>query len=423
MNELKKRVVIIGGGFAGINFIKRISQNDKCEVTLVDLNNYNFFPPLLYQVATGFLEPSSISYPFRKFLRSKPNVHFRMAELKQVVTEENKVILSNGELVYDVLIMATGAVTNFFGMENVRQHAIPMKTLSDALAMRNLLLKRLEEATRTTDPELKAKLLSVVVAGAGPTGVEVSGMFAEMRQSIIRKDYPELGRGFSNILLVDGGSSVLSPMSTASQKYSKASLEKLGVRVMLNSRVRDYDGETITFIDGSTIASKNLIWAAGVSAMVFDGFPAACYGPGKRMIVDAYNKVQGLDNVYAIGDTCLLIGDAAFPKGHPQVAQVALQQGKNLAKNLCKDAATWQPFQYNDKGSMAIIGRNEAVADIPKPTIHFHGFIAWAVWLFIHVMSLLTTKNKLRTFVNWVIAYFSKDQSFRMIIQPEKKQV
>lgn len=418
----KKKIVVVGGGFAGVNFIKRLAKNDAFDIILVDVNNYNFFPPLLYQVATGFLEPSSISYPFRKFLRSHANVHFRMAALKEVVPSENKLILSNGDLQYDILVMATGAATNFFGNENVKQHAIPMKTLSDALAMRNILLNRLEEATRTPDNDLKRKLLTLVVAGAGPTGVEVSGMFAEMRQSIIRKDYPELGRGLSEIILVDGGNAVLGPMSVESQNYSKASLEKLGVKIMLNTRVKDFDGDTVFLIDGTTIETKNLIWAAGVSAIVFEGIAAEYYGPGKRLLVDAYNKVQGTENIYAIGDTCLQTTDPAFPKGHPQVAQVAIQQGKQLAKNLSKPVAEWKAFEYFDKGSMAIIGRNKAVADIPKPKFHFNGFTAWAVWLFIHVMSLLTVKNKLRTFGNWVIAYFSKDQSFRMIIQPQAKE-
>lgn len=416
-----KKVVVVGGGFAGVNFVKRLAQHKEFDITLVDLNNYNFFPPLLYQVATGFLEPSSISYPFRKFLRNKPNVHFRMASLQRIVPAENKVILSNGELEYDMLVMATGATTNYFGMENVKQHAIPMKTLSDALAMRNLLLNRLEEASRTIDREAKRKLLTIVVAGAGPTGVEVSGMFAEMRQSIIRKDYPELGKGLSEIILVDGGDAVLGPMSVKSQKYSKESLEKLGVKVLLNNRVKDFDGETVALVDGSSITTKNLIWAAGVSAIAFEGLPAESFGPGKRMLVDAFNKVKGTENIYALGDTCLQTTDENFPKGHPQVAQVAIQQGQLLAKNFPKDPSLWKPFLYNDKGSMAIIGRNKAVADIPKPKFHFNGFLAWAVWLFIHVMSLLTVKNRIRTLVNWIIAYFSKDQSFRMIIRPQDK--
>lgn len=419
MSAKSKKVVVIGGGFAGVNFIKHLSKHREYHITLVDINNYNFFPPLLYQVATGFLEPSSISYPFRKFLRNRPNVRFRMGRLEKVIPSENKIVISNGELHYDILVMATGAATNYFGMENVKAHAIPMKTLSDALAMRNLLLKRLELAARTKDSEIKKKLLTFVIAGGGPTGVEVSGMFGEMRQSIILKDYPELSKDHGDIILVDGGNAVLAPMSVKSQNYSKESLEKLGVKVILNSRVKDYDGEIVSFAEGNEIHTKNLIWAAGVSAMVFEGIPAESYGPGKRMLVDAFNKVQGTTNIYAIGDTCFQTTDPNFPKGHPQVAQVALQQGKLLAKNIIKSSETMAAFQYNDKGSMAIIGRNKAVADLPKPKLHFQGFLAWAVWLFIHVMSLLTVKNRLRTLGNWIIAYFSKDQSFRMIIKPE----
>ncbi|GAB3007801.1 NAD(P)/FAD-dependent oxidoreductase [Niabella terrae] len=420
MEKEIKKLVIIGGGFAGVNLVKKLAGNRQYRITLVDTNNYNFFPPLLYQVATGFLEPSSISYPFRKFLRNKSTVRFRMGSLEKILPSENRVQLTTGTVDYDILVLATGAVTNYFGMENVKKYAIPMKTLSDALAMRNLLLKRLEEASRTRDLDIKRKLLTFVIAGAGPTGVEVSGMFGEMRQSIIAKDYPELGKGLGEIILVDGGDAVLGPMSAGSQQYSQKSLERLGVKVMLNTRVKDYDGEKVQFIDDGFILTKNLIWAAGVSAVPFEGIPAESIGPGKRTLVDAFNQVLGTENIYAIGDTCLQTTDPGFPKGHPQVAQVAIQQGKRLARNLSHPDRR-QPFNYQDRGSMAIIGRNKAVADIPRPKLHFNGFIAWAVWLFIHVMSLLTVKNRLRTLGNWVIAYFSKDQSFRMIIRPEDK--
>lgn len=420
MEKEIKKLVIIGGGFAGVNLVKKLSGDRQYRITLVDTNNYNFFPPLLYQVATGFLEPSSISYPFRKFLRNKSTVRFRMGSLEKILPSENRVLLTTGPLDYDILVLATGAVTNYFGMENVKKYAIPMKTLSDALAMRNLLLKRLEEASRTRDLDIKRKLLTFVIAGAGPTGVEVSGMFGEMRQSIIAKDYPELGKGLGEIILVDGGDAVLGPMSVGSQQYSQKSLERLGVKVMLNTRVKDYDGEKVQFIDDGFILTKNLIWAAGVSAVPFEGIPAESIGPGKRTLVDAFNQVLNTENIYAIGDTCLQTSDPGFPKGHPQVAQVAIQQGKRLARNLSHPDRR-QPFNYEDRGSMAIIGRNKAVADIPRPKLHFNGFIAWAVWLFIHVMSLLTVKNRLRTLGNWVIAYFSKDQSFRMIIRPEDK--
>lgn len=421
MAKPHQHIVIIGGGFAGLNIIMKLQNQPGITVTLVDVNNYNFFPPLLYQVATGFLEPSAISYPFRRFLRKRSNVMFRMGELKRIMPEENKVILSNGEIGYDILILATGAETNYFGMENVKRNAIPMKTLSDALAMRNLLLQRLEEATRTIDIEEKKKLITVVVAGAGPTGVELSGMFAEMRKNIIRKDYPELsGLGLGGIYLVDGAPAVLAPMSEKSQQYTYQSLKDLGVIIKLNVTVSDFTDDVVQFSDGTTIATKNLIWAAGVSAKTFDGIPTESYGRGRRLITNEFNRLATFENIYAVGDTCLQVHDPAFPNGHPQVAQVAIQQAKNLANNLLRPPSGWQRFIYKDKGSMAIIGRNKAVADIPKK-IHYNGFIAWLVWLFVHVMSLLNYRNRLRTLYNWVGAYFSKDQTFRMIIRPDER--
>lgn len=424
MSNPSKKIIIIGGGFAGVNLAMGLKNRKEFSITLVDSNNYNFFPPLLYQVATGFLEPSAISYPFRRFLRDKRNIHFRMADLHKILPAENKVILSNGELEYDMLILATGAETNYFGMKNVQQNAIPMKTLSDALAMRNILLNRLEKATRITSQSEKKKLLTLVVAGAGPTGVELSGMFAELRKNIIRKDYPELhGLGLGEIYLVDGGKAVLAPMSEKSQHYSYQSLKELGVKIKLNVTVKDYKDDIVYLSDGSTIETKTLIWAAGITAKSFEGIPLENYGRGRRLIVDPFNKVQRTENIYAVGDTCYQTSDPAFPNGHPQVAQVAIQQAKNLAKNLLRPQSQWQPFIYNDKGSMAIIGRNKAVADIPKPKLFFDGFLAYFIWLFIHVMSLLNYRNRLRTLYNWVGSYFSKDQSFRMIIKPEEKDL
>lgn len=416
-----RKIVIIGGGFAGLNLIMELENKAGIEVILVDSNNYNFFPPLLYQVATGFLEPSAISYPFRKFLRDKNNIRFLMGNLQKIVPEENKVILSNGELSYDDLVIATGAETNYFGMKNVKQHAIPMKTLSDALAMRNFLLKHLEKTARVADKEERKKLTTFVVAGAGPTGVEVSGMFAEMKKDIILKDYPELQNEIGPVYLVDGGKAVLGPMSAASQEYSKKSLEQLGIHIKLNVTVKDYKDDMVYLSDGTSIATKVLIWAAGVSGKIFDGIPQDWYGRGKRLLTDAYNKVLGSENIYALGDACYQSHDPAFSNGHPQVAQVAIQQAKNLGKNFLRKPTAWQSFIYNDKGSMAIIGRNKAVADIPKPKMHFNGFIAWIAWVFVHIMSLLTYRNRLRTLYNWIGAYVNKDQSFRMIIKPEEK--
>ncbi len=417
---MQERIVIVGGGFAGINLAKALGGNSNFEVTLVDKNNYNFFPPLIYQVATSFLEPSSISYPIRKLFAGKENLHFRLGTLKSVVPEQNKIILSNGEVEYDHLVFATGAETNYFGNENIKRQAIPMKTLSDALKMRNTLLMRMEQATISKDPEEIKKLLTIVVAGGGPTGVEISGMFAEMKQGLLRKDYPELTGKGGDIYLVDGGKSVLSPMSEKSQVYTTKALQNLGVKLIMSTHVDDFVNDTVILSDGATISSRNLIWAAGVSARVFDGVPAECYGRGKRMIVDEFNKVKGTRNIYAIGDTSIQTTDKKFPDGHPQLAQVAIQQGKNLAKNfkLTLEQQPLRPFAYIDRGTMAIIGRNKAVADLAKPTCHLNGLIAWMAWLFIHLMSLITYANRLRTFWNWMIAYFTRDHSLRMIIKP-----
>lgn len=419
------KIVIIGGGFAGINLAKGLAGDKNFEVTLVDKNNYNFFPPLIYQVATAFLEPSSISYPFRKLFIHNSNIHFRLGDVQSVRTEENIVVLNNGELEYDRLIFATGAETNYFGMENVRKNSIPMKTLNDAIEMRNKLLQRMEKAAILKNSRERRKYLNIVVAGGGPTGVEVSGMFAEMRNGILRKEYPELSTSVSNIYLVDGGDALLAPMSKKSQQDTYDALTKLGVIVKLNTRVVDFKDDTVFFHNGETIQAKNLIWAAGVSAKVFEGIPAESYGRGRRFSVDGYNKVDHTTNIYALGDTCIMPNvDDAFPNGHPQVAQVAIQQGELLAKNF-KNEIKNKPvkaFKYNDKGSMAIIGKNKAVADIPKPVMHFKGFIAWAMWLFIHLMSLISYRNRVTTFYNWMVAYFSKDHSLRMIIRPDKSR-
>ena len=418
---MKKQIVIIGGGFAGLNFAKTISNNSNFEITLVDKVNYNFFPPLLYQVATGFLEISSISYPFRKML-SGSKIRFWMGELQEIVSNENKIILNNGELQYDYLVIATGTTTNYFGMENVKKNAIPMKTLEDALNMRNTMLQRTEIASNSLDIKEQEELMTIVVAGGGPTGVELSGMFAEMSKTIIHKEYPELSHvKNAKIYLVDGGPALLAPMSKNSQEETLKQIKKLGVEVLLNKQVVDYDGQTVSFKDGSTIRTRNLIWAAGVTAMRFNGLSDEMYGRSNRLLVDEFNKIIGTENIYAIGDTAFMESDKNFPNGHPQVAQPAIQQGKNLAKNLILALANkpQKPFQYNDKGSMAIIGRNKAVVDLPKPKVHFKGFFAWLAWLFVHLMSLSMPRNKVNTLYHWALAYFSKNSSLRMIIRPK----
>ncbi|RAJ29560.1 NAD(P)/FAD-dependent oxidoreductase [Pedobacter cryoconitis] len=422
---MPKKVVIIGGGFAGVNLAKKLAGNESFDITLVDKNNYNFFPPLLYQVATGYLETSNITYPFRKLFRGKKNFMFRLGELEEVLPEQKQVILSTGPVNYDYLVFATGCETNYFGMDNVAKHAIPMKTVADALQMRNTLLERLEEASRSTDPAERKKLLTVVVAGGGPTGVEISGMFAEMKRTILAKDYPELKGAGGEIHLVDGLKSVLAPMSEKSQQYTYDTLTKMGVKVKLNVMVKDFINDTVHFADGSTIEAKNLIWAAGVTAMTFKGMPEEAYGKGKRLQVDEFNKVKGLEDIYAIGDTCIQLTDPGFPQGHPQLAQVALQQGDNVGKNMVRVEENQFPkaFSYVDKGTMAIIGRNKAVADLPKPKLFFSGFIAWVMWLFIHLISLINSGNRVKTLYNWMIAYFTRDQSLRMIVRPASKKL
>jgi NADH:quinone reductase (non-electrogenic) len=419
-----KEIVIIGGGFAGINLAQQLAGKTEFHVTLVDRNNYNFFPPLLYQLATGYLEASNISYPFRKLFQKKKNISFRMGEFQKLVAAENKVILSTGELKYDFLVFAAGAETNYFGMENVKKNAWPMKTVNDALELRNDLLQKMERATITTDKKERTKLLTIVIAGGGPTGVEISGMLAEMKKFIFRKDYPELSnKGFeTHIYLVDAVPQLLTPMSKKSQTDTYEKLLKMGVEVKLNMQVKDYVNDVVSFSNGETIETKTLVWAAGVSASLFEGIPPESYGRGRRLLVDAFNRVQGFENVFAVGDTCLQTSDKNFPNGHPQVAQVAIQQGKNLARNFLNTTTgkELKPFAYTDKGTMAIIGTNKAVADIGK--LHFRGFIAWFIWAFIHLISLINYRNRIKTLYNWMGAYLTRDQSLRMIIRPSKNK-
>ena len=420
--ENKKHIVIVGGGFAGLELVKVLNRSGKYKITLVDMNNYNFFPPLLYQLAAGFMEPSSISYPFRRLFRKYKNARFRMATLQEVVPSENKIILSNGELQYDILVMATGAESNFFGNKNVEEKAMPMKTVGDALMLRNLVYTRLERATRTEDKELRRKLLSFAIAGAGPTGVELSGIFAEMKQNIMRKDYPELTYDdLGDIYLIDGQNTVLAPMSKKAQAYTEKILLKKGVKLKLGVQVTDFLNDEVYLSDGTVLDARNLIWAAGISAKTFKGIDDKQYlGRGRRMKTDAYNKMEGFENIYAIGDSSIMTADPHFPQGHPQLAQVALQQASNLGKNFNKDFVTPTPFSYVDKGSMAIIGRNQAVADLPKH-IFLKGFVAWAIWAFIHIMSLVNFRNKLKALYNWIGYYISKDQSYRMVLRPTEK--
>jgi NADH dehydrogenase len=423
MSENRKKILIIGGGFAGVNLAEKLANKPGFEIMLVDKNNYNFFPPLIYQVATGYLETSSICYPYRLLFRGKKNFRYVLGELEEVFPVEKKVRLTTCEVSYDYLVIATGCVTNYFGIKSIEENAIPMKTVSDALSMRNTLLERLEMASRERDPEKCKKLLTVVVAGGGPTGVEISGMFAEMKKTIIAKDYPELKGAGGEIYLVDGLNAVLTPMSEKSQQYTYKKLTEMGVKIKLNTMVTEFKDDAVHFKNGEFIPTKNLIWAAGVTAMIFKGLPVEAYGRGKRLMVDAYNKLVGFDDIFALGDTSLMNADPNFPEGHPQVAQVAIQQAENLAENFLNgfQTAAPTPFRYHDKGSMAIIGKNKAVAEFPKPKMFFSGFIAWAMWLFIHLLSLINYRNRISTLYNWTTAYFTKDMALRFIVRTKPK--
>jgi NADH:ubiquinone reductase (H+-translocating) len=420
---MNTEIVIIGGGFAGVNLAKQLKNKKEFHITLVDKNNYNFFPPLLYQVATGMLDVSSISTPFRTLFKGVGNISFRMGELLEVEPESNRVKFSTGKLNYDILVIATGTQSNFFGMENIEKHGLPMKTIDDAVEMRNYLLQKTEEATYTTDPVKRAKLRNVVISGAGPTGVEVAGMLAEMRNDLMEKIYPELSSTELEIFLVDAASTVLPPMREKSQNYTYKALKEMGVQVKLEKMVEDYKDDTVYFKDGDTIETETLIWTAGVTAPVFKGIPEESYGRGNRLLVNEFNRVEGTDNIYAIGDASLQKSDPNFPEGHPQLANVAMQQGQHLAKNVMAMAngTALTPFRYFDKGSMAIIGKSKAVADLNIPETTFTGWVAWMMWLFVHLFQLINYRNRIKTMWNWTTAYFKQDQSLGMIVRPSKR--
>lgn len=407
-----KKIVLVGGGFAGINFLKKLKNNKNFHITLVDKNNYNFFPPLIYQVGSSVLEPAAISYPFRRFIRYKSNVSFRQGELLEVKPNENKIILSNGELDFDILIFATGTQSNYFGMQNLEKYSVPMKTLNDALLLRNTLLLRMEEASQEVNLEKQKELLSIVIVGGGPAGVEIAGVTREIFNTLQPLDYKEL-KSKVQIHLVEGSPNLLGSMSEKSHKEAYKALNKLGVNIILNQHVKDCDENFIYLGSGDKIATKTIIWTAGVTSRVFAGISKDVYSRGRRMQVDEFNKVISYENIYALGDTSLMISDPNFPDGHPQLAQVAIQQGINLARNLKRElrGQNKRKFSYVDKGSMAVIGKNKAVADLMNNKVFFKGFFAWLIWSCIHIISLVSIGNRLNTFYRWLTIYFSKGSS------------
>jgi NADH dehydrogenase len=412
------RIVVVGGGFAGINLVKSLAKDKRFHITMVDKNNYHFFPPLLYQVSTAFIEPSSISYPFRRLFQEKENLRFHMGTLLKVKPESNTIETDTGVLQYDHLVLGLGTESNFFGMQNVKDHSWPMKTIDEALNLRNNLLMNMEKATRAKDKAERDRLLNIVIAGGGPTGVELAGMLAELGHNIARKEYPEIPDFGSHIYLIDAGPVLLAPMSKKAQNEATEVLTKLGVKIILNTAVKDYVDGKVMMADGNTIETCSLIWASGVIAREVPGIPKEKIGRGRRVLVDEYNRVQGYQNIYALGDLCLQTTDAKFPNGHPQVAQVAIQQGKLLSKNLktLVEGGAMKPFIYNDKGSMAIISKYNAVADLPKFSLK--GFIAWFIWLFIHVIPLIGFRSKVELAFSWFFSFITNDPTLRLIIRP-----
>ena len=415
------KVVIVGGGFAGLNLAKKLIRNDDFQVTLVDKNNYHFFPPLLYQVSTSFIEPSNISYPFRRMFQKKANFRFHLGCLTNIDTENNIVETDTGDVEYDGLVLAMGTETNYFGMENVKRNALPMKSIDDALNIRNHILINLEKVVRLSNGSEREKLQNIVIAGGGPTGVEVSGMLAEMRKNILRKDYPELKNLRGNIYLIDASPTLLGPMSQKSQQEAHKVLKDLGVKIILDTAVKDYDHGLVMLANGETIPAATVLWTSGVIARKVPGIPAESIGRGRRIIVDEFNKVKGTENVYAIGDICYQTTDPENPGGHPQLAQVAIQQGKHLAENLerLREKEPMKPFRYHNKGTMAIIAKYKAVVDLPRG--FFKGFIAWLVWLFIHLIPIAGYRNKFKLAANWMWSFISNDPTLRLIIRPKKE--
>lgn len=420
----RKRVVIVGGGIGGLELAKRL-EGSNMQVVLIDKNNYHQFPPLLYQVATSGLEESSISFPFRRIFRKSSNICFRMAEARCVFPELNILQTSIGKIEYDYLVFAAGTTTNFFGNKNIEENAMPMKTVSEALGLRNALLSNWERADTCATEEERQELLNVVIVGGGATGVEVAGALAQMKQHVFPVDYPDLDMKRMHIYLIEAGDRLLAGMSPDSSAKTQQFLEEMGVEVMLHKMVTDFKDYKIYMKDGSVIPTRTFIWVSGVRANFIEGLPKDVVVRGGRLAVDAFNCVKDTENIFAIGDQCLQTTDEAYPNGHPQLAQVAIQQGRNLADNLKRIVAgraqEVKAFKYNDLGSMATVGRNRAVAEIGK--VHTQGFGAWMLWLFVHLRSILGVRNKIIVFLNWMWSYLTYDNSIRMIVFPTKSKI
>ena len=411
----KPRVLIIGGGFAGIE-LARILKDEDVQVVMLDKNNYHTFIPLLYQVATAGLEPDSIAFPLRKIFKGYTNLIFRIAEVLNINSEENSVETSIGEISYDYLVIATGSKTNFYNLKDFESKALPMKSLIEALNLRSAILQKFEQALLTNDIKERESLMSIVVVGGGPTGVEVAGALAELKRHILPNDYPELDTRKMQIHIVELLPKLLASMSSESSKKSEEFLQKLDVTIWLNTGVKSYDGTNVFLTNGSTIRSKTVIWSAGVMGATPSGLKKECLHKGNRIKVDKLNKVRGYENIFAIGDVAAMITED-FPNGYPMLAPVAMQQGKHFAENLIRliNKKEMIPFSYKDPGTMATIGRNKAVVDLGM--FKFQGSFAWLTWVFVHLMKLVGFRNRLVVFINWVWNYFSYDRGIRLIIK------
>ncbi|WP_428330674.1 NAD(P)/FAD-dependent oxidoreductase [Mucilaginibacter sp.] len=413
------KVVIIGGGFGGLQVAAKL-KDKPVDVLMLDKHNYHTFQPLLYQVATGSLEAESIGFSLRKNFSSQKNFRFQIAEVSKVNPENNTIETTIGEVAYDYLVIATGSTTNFFGNKEIEKFALPMKSVPEALNLRYRILQSLEQATLLPNKDDREPYLSFVLVGAGPTGVELAGALAEIRNNILHKDYPELKKEDMKVYLVDFLPKVLGPMSDEASKGATRFLKDMGVEVMLGVKVDSYDGEEIKFEGGKSIRTKNVIWSAGVMGVIPDGVNKDLIVRGNKIKVDANCRIEGSENIFAIGDVAAMITDDT-PKGHPGVAQVAIQQGKYVGETILQtlNGEANTPFKYNDKGSLATIGRNKAVADLGK--IKFQGFFAWLIWMFVHLISLLGFRNKIIVFVNWIASYISFNGGSRLIIKRFEK--
>ncbi len=419
----KKRVVIVGGGLGGLRLAEDL-YGSGMQVVLIDKNNFHQFPPLIYQIASAGIDPSSISFPFRQIFRKRKDFYFRMAEARMVDTEKKILQTSIGKIDYDYLVLAAGATTNFFGNKNIEEWAIPMKTVPEAMGLRNALLSNFERALTCATEEERQELLNVVIVGGGATGVEIAGALSEMKHYVIPYDYPDMDSSLMHIYLIEAGDRLLAGMSQDSSKKAYDFLKSMGVDIQFGKMVTDYRDHKVIMKDGTEIPTRTFLWVSGIRANAMPGIIEDHLGRGFRFKVDQFNRIPGLNDVFAIGDQCLQTTDHAYPNGHPQVAQVAIQQAKNLAKNIKRineghaDDNSLTPFKYNNLGSMATIGRNKAVVEIGK--FHSQGFFAWILWLVVHLRSILGVKNKMMVLLNWLWKYVSYNDSIRMITYATK---